>query len=88
MNGATVFLHPKSPVTRDFGSPFGQDRLVPIFLATLAVRQQSQAIRFRSAAQMLEILGMRRARALEQLRQMKWSFPPDFKFNREEINER
>ena len=26
--------------------------------------------------------------ALEQLRQMKWSFPPDFKFNREEINER
>ena len=27
-------------------------------------------------------------RALEQLRQMKWSFPPDFKFNREEISER
>ncbi len=27
-------------------------------------------------------------RALEQLRQMKWSFPPDFKFNREELNER
>ena len=27
-------------------------------------------------------------RALEQLRQMQWSFPPDFKFNREEINER
>ena len=27
-------------------------------------------------------------RALGQLRQMKWSFPPDFKFNREEINER
>jgi antitoxin MazE len=27
-------------------------------------------------------------RALEQLRQMKWSFPPDFKFNREEMNER
>jgi len=29
-----------------------------------------------------------KARALEQLRQMKWSFPPDFKFNREEVNER
>jgi len=29
-----------------------------------------------------------RERALEQLRQMKWSFPPDFKFNREEVNER
>jgi antitoxin MazE len=27
-------------------------------------------------------------RALEQFRQMKWSFSPDFKFNREEINER
>ena len=26
-------------------------------------------------------------RALEQLRQMKWSFPPDFVFNREEANE-
>ena len=25
---------------------------------------------------------------VEQLRQMKWSFPPDFKFNPEEINER
>ncbi|MCL4855162.1 MAG: AbrB/MazE/SpoVT family DNA-binding domain-containing protein [Bryobacteraceae bacterium] len=29
-----------------------------------------------------------RERALEQLRQMKWSFPRDFKFNREEANER
>jgi antitoxin MazE len=27
-------------------------------------------------------------RSLEKLRQMKWSFPPDFKFDREEINER
>jgi antitoxin MazE len=27
-------------------------------------------------------------RAIEQLRQMKWSFPPGFKFDREEINER
>jgi antitoxin MazE len=27
-------------------------------------------------------------RAIEQLRQMKWSFPPDFKFDREEANER
>ena len=42
----------------DFGLPFGQDRLVPIFLATLAIRQQSQTIRFRSAAQMLETFGM------------------------------
>ncbi len=42
----------------DFGVPFGQDRLVPIFLATLAVRQKSQVIRFRTAAEMLEIFGM------------------------------
>jgi antitoxin MazE len=27
-------------------------------------------------------------RALDQLRQMKWSFPPDFKFDRDKINER
>ncbi len=27
-----------------------------------------------------------RETALEQLRQMKWSFPPDFKFRREDIN--
>ncbi len=42
----------------DFGLPFGQDRLVQIFLATLAVRQQSQTIRFKSAAQMLETFDM------------------------------
>ena len=41
-----------------FGLPYGQDRLVPIFLATLAVRQQSQVIRFKSAAQMLDTFGM------------------------------
>ena len=29
-----------------------------------------------------------RQRALEQLRQMKWSFPADFRFNRDETNER
>ncbi len=27
-------------------------------------------------------------RALKQLRRMKWAFPPGFKFNRNEINER
>lgn len=42
----------------EFGLPFGQDRLVPIFLATLAVRQQSQTIRFKTAAEMLETFGM------------------------------
>lgn len=41
-----------------YGVPWGQDRLVPIFLATLAVRQQKQTITFRSAADMLDIFGM------------------------------
>jgi hypothetical protein len=42
----------------EFGLPFGQDRIVPIFLATLAVRQHSQTIRFRTASEMLETFGM------------------------------
>jgi hypothetical protein len=36
--------------------PFGQDRLIPIWVATLAVKQQSRIVRFESAAQMLEFL--------------------------------
>jgi hypothetical protein len=36
-----------------FGLPWGQDRLILIYLATLAVQQQSQTIRFRSASEML-----------------------------------
>ncbi len=42
----------------EYGLPWGQDRLVPIFLATLAVRQQSQIIAFSSAAEMLDTFGM------------------------------
>jgi hypothetical protein len=42
----------------DFGLPFGQDRIVPIYLATLAVRQKSQTIRFHTAAEMLETFDM------------------------------
>jgi Plasmid encoded RepA protein len=41
-----------------YGLPWGQDRLVPIFLATLAVRQQKQTITFRSAAEMLDTFGL------------------------------
>lgn len=41
-----------------YGLPWGQDRLVPIFLATLAVRQQSQTITFDSAAEMLSTFDM------------------------------
>jgi hypothetical protein len=38
--------------------PWGQDRLIPIFLATLAIRQQSPHITFDSAAGMLDTFGM------------------------------
>jgi len=38
--------------------PWGQDRLVPIFLATLAIRQKSPRITFESAARMLDAFAM------------------------------
>jgi hypothetical protein len=38
----------------DYGLPFGQDRLIPIWVATLAVRQKSRELHFDSAAQMLD----------------------------------
>ncbi|MCU1325958.1 MAG: plasmid encoded RepA protein [Bryobacterales bacterium] len=41
-----------------YGLPWGQDRLVPIFLATQAVRQKSPQITFDSAAVMLDTFGM------------------------------
>jgi hypothetical protein len=41
-----------------YGLPWGQDRLIPIFLATLAIRQQSPHITFDSAAGMLDTFGM------------------------------
>jgi Plasmid encoded RepA protein len=41
-----------------YGLPWGQDRLIPIFLATLAIRQQSARITFSSAAEMLDTFGM------------------------------
>jgi hypothetical protein len=44
----------------DFGVPFGQDRIVPIFLATMAVRQQTPVLRFKSAAEMLATFGMQK----------------------------
>ncbi|MGH9400660.1 MAG: replication protein RepA [Terriglobia bacterium] len=38
----------------EFGLPFGQDRLVPIWVATLALQQKSRIVRFESASQMLD----------------------------------
>jgi hypothetical protein len=37
-----------------FGLPFGQDRLIPIWVATLALRQRSRTVRFSTAAEMLD----------------------------------
>jgi hypothetical protein len=44
--------HPK------YGLPFGQDRLIPIWVATLALRQKNRRIVFRSAAEILETFGL------------------------------
>ena len=41
-----------------YGLPCGQDRLVPIFRATQAIRQKSPQITFESAAAMLDTFGM------------------------------
>lgn len=41
-----------------YGLPWGQDRLIPIFLATVAVRQKSPRIQFGSAAEMLDAFGL------------------------------
>jgi hypothetical protein len=54
-NGQFVLLvtgHPK------YGLPWGQDRLVPLFLATLATRQRTRRITFPNAAEMLDTFGM------------------------------
>jgi len=37
----------------DYGLPFGQDRLIPIWVATLGLKQKSRIVRFQSAAEML-----------------------------------
>jgi hypothetical protein len=42
----------------DWGVPFGQDRLLILFLATQAVRYQAREVRFRSGAELLVHWGM------------------------------
>jgi plasmid replication initiation protein len=42
----------------DYGLPFGQDRLLLIWIATMAVWQKTREIRFRSAAAILEVFGL------------------------------
>jgi len=43
-----ITAHPR------FGLPYGQDRLIPIWIATLALKQKSRIVHFDSAAQMLD----------------------------------
>jgi hypothetical protein len=43
-----IAAHPR------FGLPYGQDRLIPIWVATLALEQKCRTIRFGTAAQMLD----------------------------------
>jgi Plasmid encoded RepA protein len=37
-----------------YGLPFGQDRLIPIWIATLALRQKTRTVRFQTASEMLD----------------------------------
>lgn len=37
-----------------FGLPYGQDRLIPIWVATIAVRQRSRIVRFDTASEVLD----------------------------------
>ncbi len=45
-----VVAHPR------FGLTFGQDRLIPIWVATLAIKQRSRTVHFQRAGQLLEFL--------------------------------
>jgi hypothetical protein len=47
-----VVAHP------DYGLPYGQDRLIPLWVATEAVRQKSRHLTFRWAADLLRAFGL------------------------------
>ena len=42
----------------EYGLPFGQDRLIPLWVATLAVRQKSRVVRFDTAAEILDTFNL------------------------------
>lgn len=44
----------------EYGLPFGQDRLIPIWLATTATRIQSKFIRFSAGAEILDTFGLQK----------------------------
>lgn len=41
-----------------FDLPFGQDRLLPIWVATLALRQKSRTVRFQTASELLDFFNL------------------------------
>jgi hypothetical protein len=49
-----ITAHPR------FGLPYGQDRLIPIWLATLALQQKSPTLRFDSPSQLLDYFRLRK----------------------------
>jgi hypothetical protein len=51
-HSGNFFLH--ITARPDYGLPYGQDRLIPIWVATLALQQKNRTIHFASAAQMLD----------------------------------
>jgi hypothetical protein len=58
-----------------FGLPYGQDRLIPIWVATMAVRQRSRIIRFSAASEVLNFFhlfkdGKRYHRIMEGFQRM------------------
>ena len=61
-----ITAHPR------FGLPYGQDRLIPIWLATLALRQRNRVVRFESPAQLLDYFRLRKDGS--QYRRMKRAF--------------
>jgi hypothetical protein len=42
----------------EFGLPFGQDRLIPIWVAALALQQKGRTVGFESASEMLSFFGL------------------------------
>ncbi|HEV2498105.1 MAG TPA: replication protein RepA [Terriglobia bacterium] len=61
-----ITAHPR------FGLPYGQDRLIPIWLATLAPHQKSRTLHFDSPSQLLDYFRLRKDGS--QYRRMKGAF--------------
>ncbi len=61
-----ITAHPR------FGLPYGQDRLIPIWLATLALQQRNRIVHFEGPSQLLDYFRLRKDGS--QYRRMKTAF--------------